>query len=149
MALQWKICSFEELTLDELYEILKLRVDVFIVEQESLYKDIDGKDKDTWHLTVISQGKLLAYARLFPANIDREAQIGRVIVAKEARSLGVGRELMTRAVRWLDEHEQQPRIRISAQAHLQRFYNHFGFVTTSDAYDEDGIPHVEMIREAP
>ncbi|TDQ38693.1 GNAT family N-acetyltransferase [Aureibacillus halotolerans] len=147
MALEWKVRSFEELGTEDLYDILKLRVDVFIVEQNSPYKDLDGKDQTTWHLTATDEGKLVAYARLFDVDEQREARIGRVIVSADARTGGLGQELMRRSIQWLDEKWQRPVIRITAQAHLERFYEKVGFVAVSEPFDEDGILHIAMLRK--
>lgn len=146
VCLQWHVRAFPALTVGELYAIVALREQVFVVEQACAYQDADGLDPDAQHLWAADPGdstRIRAYLRLVPAGARyAEASIGRVIVAPPARGTGLGRELMERGLAAL----APAAIRLSAQAHLEGFYGSLGFVRSSDIYDEDGIPHVEMLR---
>lgn len=147
-AVTWRCDPFAELSLRELYELLALRQRVFVVEQRCAFQDADGLDEPAWHLQGRGlEGALLAYARLLGPGVKyREASVGRVITAPEARGTGLGRELMRQAVARVEAVWGPGPIRIGAQAHLQRFYGEQGFVAEGALYDEDGIPHVEMVR---
>lgn len=143
MDLTWHVREFAELTAAELYAILALRQRVFVVEQSCAYLDADGVDQVSRHLWAERGGELAAYLRIVPAGVKfPEVSIGRVITAPEARGTGLGRELMKRG---LAAAGAVP-IRIGAQAHLEKFYGELGFVRASDVYDEDGIPHILMLR---
>ncbi len=140
--MNWHDRSFHELSVDELYAILALRQRVFVVEQKCAYVDADGLDPQCRHLWA-EDGTIRAYLRIVPAGAKfDEISIGRVIVTAETRGTGLGKELMRRGIASCGAVP----IRISAQAHLERFYNELGFGRTSDVYDEDGIPHIEMLR---
>jgi ElaA protein len=149
--IEWQWCSFAELANADLYEVLALRQQVFILEQQCFYGDIDGCDQDAHHLlgwrTVDGRRALVAYLRvLAPGARYAEMSIGRVISSPAARGTGAGRELLARGVEHAERlHPGQP-IRIGAQQHLARFYQSFGFETVSAPYDEDGIMHIEMLR---
>lgn len=143
--MEWQIKSFEELSTTELYKILSLRQEVFVVEQNCPYLDSDGYDVHSVHLMGIEDEKLIAYARIvFPSIKYDEPSIGRVVVSETERKSGFGRELMERAI--LVSKKIFPGLgnRISAQAHLKAFYESLGFVGVSEIYNEDGIPHIEM-----
>jgi ElaA protein len=141
--LSWHDKAFAELTVDELYAITALRERVFVVEQNCAYLDADGIDPKCRHLWAEEAGVLRAYARIVPAGVKyKEQAIGRVITAPEARGTGLGKELMQRAIAACASGP----IRLGAQAHLERFYRELGFVPASEPYDEDGIPHVQMLR---
>ena len=144
MARSWHDRAFAELTVRELYSITVLRERVFVVEQNCVYLDADGADPQCRHLWAEDETRaILAYCRLVPAGVKfPEASIGRVITAPEARAQGLGKELMERAIAALGAIP----IRIGAQAHLETFYGELGFVRASAPYDEDGIPHIEMLR---
>lgn len=144
----WKIKSFEALTVSELYAILHLRSEVFVVEQNCVYQDLDYADPKALHLMGTDEdGQLLAYTRIFGPGIKfTEASIGRVVTSPLARGTGAGRALMERSIAELQQHFGMIPIRIGAQQYLQRFYTSLGFVQTSDTYMEDGIPHIEMLR---
>lgn len=143
--MEWHDRSFHDLTVEQLYAILALRQRVFIVEQACLYADADGLDQASRHLWATSPAEIVAYLRIVPAGAKfAEVSIGRVIVAPAARGTGLGYELMRRGIAAIGE---QP-IRIGAQAHLERFYAQLGFVRASDNYDDDGIPHLDMLRVA-
>lgn len=143
----WQNIHYSELTLEQLYQILKLRNKVFIVEQCCAYQDIDDKDltADTRHLMLWQDRQLMAYARLLtPKDNHSPAIIGRVIVAPEARGQNIGYQLLEKAVNGCKACWPQHAIKLSAQAHLQKFYGSQGFTPQGDVYDEDGIPHIEM-----
>lgn len=143
MDLRWHERAFAELSVGELYAIVALRERVFVVEQDCAYLDADGVDPISRHLWAEAGDELHAYLRIVPAfgKFD-EISIGRVIVAPEARGTGLGKALMERGLASVGPHP----VRIGAQAHLEKFYGELGFVRTSDVYDEDGIPHIEMLR---
>ena len=148
MNLVWKIKKFEELTAIELYNIMHLRGEVFIVEQNCPYLDADGKDLESFHLMGISESyELIAYARIVPAGISfKEVSIGRVVSSSKVRGKGVGKALMERSLEMINEKFDATSIRISAQCYLKKFYEKFGFVIVSEEYLEDNIPHVEMLK---
>jgi ElaA protein len=142
--LTWHDRAFEELTIDELYAIIALREQVFVVEQRCAYLDADGVDPRCRHLWAHDGGEIVAYLRLVPPGVRYdETSIGRVIVAQRMRGTGLGRELMRRG---LATAGAVP-VRLGAQAHLEKFYTDLGFRRVSDVYDEDGIPHIQMLRE--
>ncbi len=143
--MDWYERGFAELTRDELYAILELRERVFVVEQKCAYQDADGVDPVSRHLWATNGGEIVAYLRIVPAGQKYdEVAIGRVIVAQAMRGTGLGKELMRRG---LAAAGAVP-VRLSAQAHLEKFYADLGFRRVSDVYDEDGIPHVEMLRDS-
>jgi ElaA protein len=139
----WHVRTFAELSVGELYAIMELRQRVFVVEQNCPYLDADGVDPVSRHVWAQRGDAIAAYLRIVPAGEKfDEVSIGRVITAPEARGSGLGRELMKRG---LAAAGAVP-IRIGAQAHLEKFYGELGFTRASDVYDEDGIPHIEMVR---
>jgi ElaA protein len=143
VTLQWHERAFDELSVAELYAILALRSRVFVVEQNCPYLDADGYDAMSRHLWAEADGAIHAYLRLVPPGVKfAELSIGRVVTAPEARGTGLGRVLMQRG---LAAAGPVP-VRIGAQAHLERFYGELGFRRASEPYDEDGIPHIEMLR---
>jgi ElaA protein len=129
----------------ELYALLKLRVDVFVVEQACAYPELDGKDADALHLRLIIDGETAAYARLWKPE-NGGPRIGRVIVAPAHRGSGLGGALMRAAIEACEAHFPGQPISLSAQSHLEPFYRSLGFIPTSAEYVEDGIPHVDMAR---
>jgi len=142
--MDWHERSFAELTAGELYAIVALRERIFVVEQRCAYLDADGYDLGARHLWAARDGRPVAYLRvLAPGAKFAEASIGRVVVDASERGTGLGRELMRRGIAMC-----AGSIRIGAQAYLERFYSDLGFEIASAPYDEDGIPHVEMIRRA-
>ena len=148
--LQWKCLQFNNLDNHKLYEILKFRVDVFVVEQNCAYPELDNKDyhKDTRHLFAYSGNKLLAYSRLLPPAMSYpEASIGRFAVDATARRQGIGTQLINISIDKINMFWPNNNIRISAQDYLQAFYERAGFKKVSDVYLEDGIPHIEMLKE--
>ncbi|KAA5536628.1 GNAT family N-acetyltransferase [Taibaiella lutea] len=146
----WKYKSFESLDTIELYKILQLRAEVFIVEQTCYYQDVDNKDLKAIHLWHEDEnGTINAYCRLLPAGISyKEPSIGRVATAIQNRKEGLGRMMMQLAIEFIKESFQSDAIRISAQEYLQVFYESLGFKKNGDVYDEDGIPHIEMLLDA-
>ncbi len=147
MSIVWKIKPFESLTVFELYDILQLRSTIFVVEQNCVYLDLDGKDKVALHLFGIFENKIVAHARLFQAGISFEnASIGRVTVDANYRDKKWGHELMQEAIAAILLHFGESRITIGAQLYLKKFYESHGFVQTSEMYLEDDIPHIEMIK---
>lgn len=149
---RWRCLPFAALSVETLYELLRLRSRVFVVEQACLFLDMDGLDAACLHLlgeTVNAAGEpcLVAATRLVPSGLAfEEASIGRVVTAPEARGGGLGHALMTESLRQLEAHWGARPIRIGAQAHLEAFYNRHGFVSDNKPYIEDGIAHIEMIR---
>lgn len=151
MALFWKVKTFDQLNSMDVYSMLHLRESVFILEQDCLYQDIDFKDLKCTHLLgwqEESEENLAAYARILPPGVTfEEPGIGRVVTAPPFRGLSLGRELMREAIRVAQILYAGQPIRISAQAHLQRFYGEFGFQAEGSIYDEDGIPHMAMVLQ--
>jgi ElaA protein len=148
MNIEWKIKRFEALSLQELYDLLQLRSEVFVVEQNCVYQDIDGKDSKALHLLGVENGITVAYARLFkPNDYFEQASIGRVIVKESYRDKKLGHVLMREAIAGLRTHFDAEKITISAQLYLKKFYESHGFVQTSEMYLEDDIPHIEMKKE--
>lgn len=145
----WRVETYAELSLDRLYAILAARAAVFVVEQDCPYQDLDGLDRFGLHVCAWHGEQLLAYARVLPAGHRfAEPSIGRVLTVDAARRTGLGRELMRRSIDIAAGAFPGSGLRISAQQYLERFYAGFGFRTVSDPYPEDGIPHLEMVRDA-
>ncbi len=147
-SMEWQIKSFTELGKEELYEILKLRVDVFVVEQECPYPELDGKDDIAYHLIGRNNDEIIAYSRLFlPGDYFKEAAIGRVIVKEEYREKKIGTVMLEVSVDFLIDEKGARDIKLSAQNHLRKFYGKHGFEPVSEVYLEDGIPHIDMLRK--
>ncbi len=153
VRLRWRCLPFAAMQADTLYQVLRLRSEVFVVEQRCVFQDMDGADADCMHLLGEQRAPgngapvLRAYARLVPAGLKfGEASIGRVVSDPALRGTGIGHALMAQAVQMLQSLWGAQPIRIGAQAHLQGFYRRHGFETASPVYDEDGIDHVEMLR---
>jgi ElaA protein len=149
--IEWQWARFSELRPDELYEAVRLREAVFVVEQKCPYPDADGRDPHAWHLLGWRQAdggrRLIAYARVFePGARYEEGSIGRIVTAQEVRRSGVGRALVAEALRRLDTLAPRQPVKLAAQRYLENFYASFGFRTVSGPYEEDGIIHVDMIR---
>lgn len=147
--MEWKIKNFEELTRSELYKILQVRSEVFVVEQECAYQDVDGKDQKSLHLWLEdSEGAIQSYCRILPAGLSYpEASIGRVLVKESQRGTGTARNMMQQALEFLAQAWREPVVRIEAQYYLREFYASFGFKEDSEPFLEDGIKHVEMILD--
>lgn len=148
MELVFKIKRFNELSTQELYQVLQGRSEVFVVEQNCVYQDIDGKDQKAIHVLGYIGEDLAAYCRLFNAgDYFEESSIGRVIVSPKHRDKKLGHELMKVAITAIAKEYNQTKITISAQQYLQKFYENHGFVQTSEMYLEDDIPHIEMKKQ--
>lgn len=148
MGIQWSLIKFEQLSPYELYAILQLRNEVFVVEQNCVFQDADNKDQNSWHLMGFDSNKLIAYTRLVPpGEIYEQASIGRVVTSPSARGTGAGKELMLRSIDAVYTLFGKGDIRIGAQLYLKKFYNALGFEQVSDIYLEDGIEHIYMIKE--
>lgn len=142
----WTIKPFEQVTTDELFKFLKTRVDVFVVEQECPYPEIDDLDLIAIHFfKTDSDGQIMAYCRLIET--DKEMKLGRVLVSQEHRKDGLGRELVAKALDYCAKTYPSKPVYAQAQAYLEKFYGSFGFVATSDVYLEDDIPHIDMIKK--
>lgn len=148
MPLNWTIKHFSELSTSELYTIMRLRQEVFVVEQNCPYQDADDKDQASYHLAGYdNKNKVAAYARVLPAGLSfDEVSIGRVITSKEARRNGSGKELMQMCFQFIELTYGRVPVRIGAQSYLIRFYSKLDFKVASEEYLEDNIPHVEMLR---
>jgi ElaA protein len=148
-ALQWRLSAFDALSVHELYDVLQLRSEVFVVEQNCVFQDIDGSDAQAMHVLgqrAAGDRQLLAYARCFPAGIKfAEASIGRVVTRSDVRGSGLGHLLIEQAVSMVCSLWGTQAIRIGAQAHLAKYYRGHGFVDVGVAYIEDGIDHLEMV----
>jgi ElaA protein len=147
--MEWHVKSFQGLSSEELYEILRLRSEVFVIEQHCIYQDMDRLDKQAFHLLGWHEGCLAAYARLLPPGLSYpDASIGRVVVAPAFRSMNFGRALMKEAVSQCEKMFDTRSITISAQLYLLKFYRELGFAEIGDSYPEDDIPHIKMIWSA-
>ena len=146
MAVDWQWRTYDELSKDELYELLKLRQDVFILEQQCLFLDMDDKDQLSYHLLGRVNGKLVAYLRVIPKTIDGvdTMEIGRVLTDASQRGAGTGRVMMQETMSYLQDNFSDKGVQLSAQQYLTKFYASFGFEAISEPYDDDGIMHVDM-----
>lgn len=152
--IEWRFAPFAELTPQEVHDLYQARAAIFVVEQNCVFQDVDGADPKSWHLlgygspSPLGEGPILvAYCRIIPAGVKfAEPSIGRVATTSEVRGTGVGRALMREALARTQALWPGVPIRIGAQQRLERFYHELGFATVSAPYDEDGIPHVEMLR---
>ena len=142
----WHWHSFQELSNAQLYALLKLRQDVFIIEQECIYPDIDDLDPHCMHLLGYKEKQLIACLRLIPAEISNSGNIslGRIITVLHNRGTGLGNALMNESMVYLAEHFPGEKVQLSAQHHLQSYYQKFGFASFGEPYDEDGILHIAM-----
>lgn len=146
----WKDKSFSQLNTNELYDLLKLRIDIFVVEQSCFYPDLDEHDRhpETQHLFCYQDGTMAAYLRILPKGLTYQdyISIGRVVIAPSARGKGLGHKLMQVALTKCIEHFPADTVKISAQEHLEKYYNQHGFERVSEMYLEDGIPHISMLK---
>lgn len=148
--MQWEIKAFDLLSLQELYTILTLRTDVFVVEQACPYPEVDGKDPNCLHLLGMDNGELVAYLRILPAGLSYdEVSIGRVVIKSSHRGKGLGRPMMEQAIHFITNEWKESQIKIGAQAHLEKFYSSLGFEAVSEVYLEDDIPHLDMLYTKP
>ncbi|MYL72834.1 GNAT family N-acetyltransferase [Halobacillus litoralis] len=144
----WIHKTFAELTKKELYGILQTRVEIFVVEQECPYPEVDGKDEDCLHIWLEKEGEMVAYCRIVPPDGgEHYHSIGRVLVKEAHRGCGYARQVMDRAIKVLKEDFKVKHISLHGQEHLRHFYGSFGFKEVSEVYLEDGIPHVDMRME--
>ena len=145
--MDFKIKSFKELSTDELYAILQLRSEVFVVEQDCIYQDVDFKDQKALHVFGYKNDKIVAYTRIFkPGDYFDNASIGRVVVAATERKYGYGHDLMKASIKAIKDHFKVDKITISAQKYLKKFYESHQFIQIDEEYLEDGIPHIKMDR---
>ena len=141
------IKRFNELSTQELYTVLQLRAEVFVVEQDCVYQDLDNKDLDAYHVLGVLDTKIVAYARIFkPGDYFLESSIGRIVVKKEFRKFQYGYQLVQNSIQFIENNLQQNKILISAQSYLTKFYNSLGFTQVGEEYLEDGIPHIKMLK---
>ncbi|WP_296705573.1 GNAT family N-acetyltransferase [Algoriphagus sp.] len=149
MNLTHSVKSFQDLNVDELYELLKLRSEVFVVEQNCVFLDQDDKDQKSFHLMLFSDKQLLGYSRLVPPGLSYpEMAIGRVVSAPSVRGKGIGRIVMELSIQNCEKLFGAGNIRIGAQTYALGFYSSLGFVADGETYDEDGIEHIEMVRKS-
>lgn len=142
-----KIKIFQELSNLELYRILQLRTEVFVVEQNCVYQDIDGKDIKALHVIGTKENEIIAYTRIFkPGDYMDQASIGRVVVEKPMREGGYGKEIMLASIKAIEDNFKETTIHLSAQTYLQKFYEELGFMAAGETYLEDDIPHIQMIK---
>lgn len=141
------IKTFSDLTTLELYELLQLRSEVFVVEQDCVYQDIDDKDQKALHVIGMKAGRMVAYARVFkPGDYFDLASVGRVVVVRDERKFGYGIIIMKNAIEIIQKEFGETSIKVSAQAYLKKFYESLGFRAFGESYLEDGIPHIAMIK---
>lgn len=146
--MKWKFKKFSELSLEELYGILQLRAEIFVVEQDCPYQDLDDKDSAAWHLFLEDNGNIVAYLRILPEGISYdEMAIGRVVVKEEYRHRGIAKQMMKKAIGFIVDDLNRTEIKLSGQAYLTDFYMSLGFKLNSDCYLEDGIEHFEFFYE--
>lgn len=139
--------TFKELTTKELYDLLQLRSEVFVVEQNCVYQDLDGKDEKAFHVIGKKDNKIIAYTRVFkPGDYFKEASIGRVVVSSNERQYKYGYDIMEASINIIKNNFNKESIRLSAQTYLKKFYKNLGFKEVGEEYLEDGIPHIEMIK---
>ena len=144
--MNWKIKKFNELNAEEIYKILALRNEIFIVEQECPYLDCDGKDFNSYHLFAEENGEVVAYLRILKKGVSYdEVSIGRVAVKQSHRGKGISREMMLKAIDFIENNLFENTIKIQAQAYLLKFYSSLGFKAVSEEYLEDNIPHIDML----
>jgi len=148
--MKWILKKFDELTLDEFHNILQLRINVFIVEQNCPFPELDGKDKRAYHLFAFKEDnptEIIAYTRIFkPGDYYKKAAIGRVVVHPDFRKDGLGYKLIVKSVSQIKKLFKTTSIKIGAQTYLKKFYNSLGFIKEGEDYIEDGIPHIYMVK---
>jgi ElaA protein len=148
LQLEWKLKEFDDLMPREVYSIMQLRQDIFIVEQNTICNDMDSKDLVSTHLMCWNNNELVACARIIPPGVsyDGFSSIGRIVNKKKFRGLGIGKELLTRSIDEIQKNFPGKPIRISGQLYLKKFYESFGFEQTSDVYIEDSIDHIQLTK---
>ena len=146
--MQVSIKTFDELSIHELYQILRLRSEVFVVEQDCVYQDVDNKDQKALHIMGMKNGQVVAYTRVFkPGDYFDNVSIGRVVVRQDQRKYGLGKKIMLATMAAIDQRFPNKPIEISAQSYLLRFYTELGFSAFGEEYLEDGIPHRRMLKK--
>jgi len=146
--MQVSIKTFDELTIHELYQILRLRSEVFVVEQDCVYQDVDNKDQKAHHVIGLKEDEVVAYTRIFkPGDYFDNVSIGRVVVRQDQRKYGLGKQIMLATMAAIDQRFPNKPIEISAQSYLLRFYTDLGFSAFGEEYLEDGIPHRRMLKK--
>ena len=146
--MSWHLKKFDELTNSELYNILKERTLVFVVEQNCPYLEVDGKDPLSYHLFKEDNGVIVAYLRVLPAGVSyEESSIGRVFVKKEYRGQGLAQELVKKGLDFIHNELKETTVKIQAQEYLREFYSSFGFQAISETYLDDNIPHIDMLLQ--
>lgn len=149
MSLEYDVKEFHELNTLELYKILRLRAEVFVVEQDCVYQDVDNKDQKALHVIGRKNENIVAYTRIFnKGDYFDMASIGRVVVANNERKYGYGHELIKESIAAIETSFKTKKIKLSAQEYLVKFYEQHGFFKVGEGYLEDGIPHIAMIRES-
>lgn len=144
--MNWNLKKFKELSVEEIYKILALRNEIFIVEQECAYLDCDDKDLNSYHLFSKENGEIIAYLRILEKGVSYdEISIGRVAVKKNYRGKGISREMLLKAIDFVENNLNEDTIKIQAQAYLLNFYSSLGFKAVSEEYLEDNIPHIDML----
>ncbi len=147
MSIRFEVKRFDQLSTEELYKILRLRAEVFVVEQDCVYQDIDDKDQKAIHVIGYKNDDVVAYTRIFDdGDYFENASIGRVVVSKDERQYGYGHDLMKKSIEAIHEVFHKNKIKISAQTYLKKFYETHGFIQIGEEYLEDGIPHIGMIK---
>ena len=147
--MKFEFKHYSELSSDELYDILQLRAEIFVVEQDCVYNDLDGLDKDAVHQFLIKNDKIVAYSRLLkPGTRFPDYSIGRVVVKQTERGRGTGIQMMEEAKEFIINNWTAKKIKVSAQKYLRKFYEELGFEIVTDEYLEDGIPHYGMLYNA-
>jgi len=148
MNLTHIVKAFQDLSVNELYDLLKLRSEVFVVEQNCVFLDQDDKDQKCYHLMLYLENQLVGYSRLVPAGLSyQEMAIGRVVTSPKERGTGLGRMVMELSIHYCEKLFEVGDIRLGAQTYALGFYSSLGFVSDGEPYDEDGIEHVEMVRK--
>ena len=146
--MEFLVKKFDDLSINELYAIFQLRSEVFVVEQDCVYQDLDFKDQKAVHVFGLKNNKIIAYTRIFkPGDYFKEASIGRVVVKDTERKYGYGHDLIKASINAITTNFNTLEITISAQVYLKKFYETHGFLKVGEEYLEDGIPHIEMIRK--
>ncbi|NLC83953.1 MAG: GNAT family N-acetyltransferase [Ruminococcaceae bacterium] len=147
--MNWKFKKFADLSTEEIYGIIKLRIEVFIIEQNCIYQDCDGRDQAALHLFVQADDRIVAYLRILPkGSFYEEICIGRLVVQKDYRGQGLARELMLKAISFIESDLRENEIKIQAQVYLTEFYKSLGFVQVSEEYLEDNLPHIDMLKNS-
>ncbi|WP_421802088.1 GNAT family N-acetyltransferase [Flagellimonas sp.] len=146
--MQVTVKAFDELTTKELYQILRLRSAVFVVEQDCVYQDVDNRDQKALHVIGKKGGEIVAYTRIFkPGDYFENVSIGRVVVSQDQRKYGLGKQIMQASLAAIEQKFTNKPIEISAQSYLLKFYTELGFNAFGEEYLEDGIPHMRMLKK--